>query len=57
LIEFTGGIRLRVFLAGGCGEFWRILKKGDLKSHFVCRGKFTTDEDGFDPSALGEITL
>jgi hypothetical protein len=39
-LTFTGGTRLRVFPAGCNGEFWRIFKKGDLESHFVCEGKF-----------------
>jgi hypothetical protein len=35
-LKLTGGLRLRVFPAGSRGEFWRVFRKDDLGSHFVC---------------------
>jgi len=39
LVVLSGGFRLRVFPAGSRGEFWRVFKKGDLDSHFICEGQ------------------
>jgi hypothetical protein len=38
VIGLSGGFRIRVFPAGSKGEFWRLFKKGDPDSHFVCEG-------------------
>jgi hypothetical protein len=36
VIKLTGGFRLRIFPAGSRGEFWRVFRKDDLDSHYVC---------------------
>lgn len=35
-VELSGGFRIRAFPNGSTGEFWRIFKKNDLSSHYVC---------------------
>jgi hypothetical protein len=44
VISFSGGYRLEVFPSGSHGEYWRLLKNGDLESHVVSHGLLPDDE-------------